>query len=102
MTIKSVGIGACFLVLSACAELPDLRRAVPPSELSGPYPALVPVETLISRTRSPRIEEGDQTALSNRGASLRARARSGGSVNQAELDARAARLRAEAERLRNL
>ena len=63
-----------LLALSACAEFPDLSARVPPSELNGPYPPLVPVETLLAQTTETRIADDDQAALEARAAALRAKA----------------------------
>ena len=60
--------------LAGCAEFPDLDRAVPRSEVDGPYPRLVPVGTLLSQTEDPRIEEDEAAQLEAQAAALKSRA----------------------------
>lgn len=60
--------------LAGCTQFPELDRAIPASELQGPYPPLVPVESLLAQTDDPRITETDQAALEARAAALRTRA----------------------------
>lgn len=69
-------IAGCTLLaaVAACAEFPELDRAIPASELSGPYPPLVPVGTLLAQTDEPQIDEDAQARLEARAAALRARA----------------------------
>lgn len=69
-----IGLMALLAGLGGCAEFPALDRAVPEAEQTGPYPSLVPVETLLAQTGDTRIETGDQARLDARAAALRARA----------------------------
>jgi hypothetical protein len=65
--------------LAACTQFPDLDRTISPEVASADYPALVPLEPLLAAAIVGRVD-ADQT--------------------QAELEARVARLRARATRLR--
>jgi hypothetical protein len=65
--------------LAACTQFPDLDRTISPEVASADYPALVPLEPLLAAAIVGRVD-ARQT--------------------QAELEARVARLRARATRLR--
>ena len=61
------------LLLAACAEFPELDRAVPASATQGPYPDLVPIATILdgpAPVATPAVVAG----LQGRVAALRARA----------------------------
>lgn len=62
------------IVLSGCTQFPELDRAIPKSEQTGPYPALLPLEDLVAQTQEPRIEESEADTVAARAAALRARA----------------------------
>lgn len=74
MVLATIGLGTGLGLVSGCTEFPDLDRAVPASELTGPYPPLVPVEGLLAQTEDPRIAEDDDERLAARAAALKARA----------------------------
>lgn len=65
--------------LAACTQFPDLDRTISPEVASADYPALVPLEPLLAAAIVGRVDAGQ---------------------TQAELEARVARLRARATRLR--
>ncbi|WP_375173376.1 hypothetical protein [Pseudooceanicola sp.] len=74
MFIRTSAALAILWAVSGCAEFPDLDRAIPQSEVSGPYPALVPIDGLLAQTEDPRIEDDDPARLEARRAALKARA----------------------------
>lgn len=61
-------------LLTACAEFPTLDRAIPASEQTGDYPALLPVEGLIAQGQETTVPEGTDAALAARAAALESRA----------------------------
>lgn len=74
MKVSGIAVIACLGAVAGCAEFPDLDRAVPASELSGPYPPLLPIDQLLAQTDDPQIGAEDTQALEARAAALRARA----------------------------
>ena len=61
------GAPALLLALMAgCAEFPELDRAIPASEQTGDYPALLPVEGLIAQAEDTNVPEGTDAALAAR------------------------------------
>ncbi|KGM48381.1 hypothetical protein [Pseudooceanicola atlanticus] len=75
MTARAIICGmVAALSLSACAQFPELDRAIPADEQRGPYPDLVPVGGLLAQAENPRIEDDDADNLSARAAALKARA----------------------------
>lgn len=74
MFTRPIPILALCLGVAGCLEFPALDRAIPASELEGPYPPLQPVSTLLAQGDEVQIDEGDIAALDARAAALRARA----------------------------
>ena len=74
MKRSGIAVGVCLAALSACADFPELARAVPASELSGSYPPLLPIDQLLAQTDDPLIEDEDTERLEARANALRARA----------------------------
>lgn len=68
-----------LLVLSACTQFPELDRTITPALENADYPALVPLEPLLAAAKAGRIDPVQ---------------------TEATLNARIARLRARAARLR--
>jgi hypothetical protein len=61
------------LVVTACAEFPEVDAALSRGDPQAGYPDLLPLEALLSAD-DPRISETDDRALLGRAAALRARA----------------------------
>lgn len=61
------------VLLSACAEFPEVDAAFSDSAVSADYPTLVPFEQL-SAADPPRLSETDDDVLRARAAALRGRA----------------------------
>lgn len=60
---------------SACAQFPELDRTVTPELEAASFPALVPLEPILSRTRTAQRDNTQtQDVLEARVANLRARA----------------------------
>lgn len=69
------------LLLTACAEFPEVAARVPEAELQGQPPALVPLESILTQARGPAAAEveairaegvlGRIAALRTRAAGLR-------------------------------
>ena len=62
-----------FLLLSACADFPEVDRAER-SLGEGPAPILLPTEDLLARVDAPSRVGSAQATLNGRAAALRARA----------------------------
>ena len=61
--------------LTACTQFPELDRAITPELKEADYPALVPVEPLLTRATEGRVDPvTTQSNLEGRVARLRARA----------------------------
>lgn len=69
LTALVVGLG-----LSACAEFPELDAALSDEARAAPYPTLLPVEDLNARVGEPRIAPDAADAIEARVARLKARA----------------------------
>lgn len=89
-------------VVAGCAQFPELDRTQTPGVENAPYPALLPLDTLLEgpvpqedMSTVARVE-GRAEALQARAAGLQ-RVQAGG---QADLSSRLARLRQRAEALR--
>lgn len=63
---------SCFGLL-ACADFPELDRAVPDAATRGPFPDLVPVSQILNGPE-PRVTDATVDGLAARVAALRARA----------------------------
>ena len=62
------------LVLANCAQVPELDDHVTPAAKAAPYPALVPLDPLLNSTAETRITDQTDPQLQARAAALRARA----------------------------
>ena len=62
------------LILANCAQVPELDDHVTPAAKSAPFPALVPLSPLLNDTTDTRITQHTDPALRARAAALRARA----------------------------
>ncbi|MBA85399.1 hypothetical protein ACSSNL_02615 [Thalassobius sp. S69A] len=63
-----------FPLCAGCAQLPDLDDHVTPAARQAPYPALVPLEPLLAGATETAISENTDPQLRARAAALRARA----------------------------
>ncbi len=90
-----------LLALTACTQFPELDSTRTPGVADAPYPALVPLDTLLDGA-PPRANAAVIGQIEGRVAGLRARASrlQSARVGPAGIDARAARLRQRAEALR--
>jgi len=66
----------CFSFgLTGCAEFPELESAISDRGRAAGYPALLPMEDLLARANAPtRLDETTGAGLAARAAALRARA----------------------------
>lgn len=72
--VSALPLAAC-LMLSSCAEFPELDQRISPELAAAPVPELVPLAPLIARANAaPRITAATTAGLSGRVAALAARA----------------------------
>ena len=63
-----------LLIAAGCAQVPELDDHVTPAAKAAPYPALVPLDPLLNSTAETRITDQTDPELQARAAALRARA----------------------------
>lgn len=95
--------GMALALLSGCAQFPELDETQTPGVATAPYPALLPLDTLLEGPR-PTASPAMIAGVQGRAEALRARA---GGVQArpvgpgADVQGRLSRLRQKAETLRN-
>jgi hypothetical protein len=71
----SLTLGVGLTLVGACTQFPDLDRNITPELASADYPALVPMDPILTQARTIKIEPVQATvAIDARVAALKSRA----------------------------